>query len=66
MITQFTVSHVPAELFFKAVGVRGYKYGGEHRLGGEAVTAHPKYDSDTGRHIFSLLLISGIIDEGSD
>lgn len=61
----FTLSCVPAELFFKAVGVRGYRHGGEHRLGGEAVTAHPKYDPDTGRRLFSLLIISGIINDGS-
>lgn len=42
---------MPAELFFKAVGVRGYKYGGEHRLGGEVLTAHPKFDPDTGKHL---------------
>ena len=40
---------VLAETFFKALGVGGYKYGGEYRLGGEAVTAHPRYDPDTGR-----------------
>ncbi|KAL3150931.1 hypothetical protein ABBQ32_000680 [Trebouxia sp. C0010 RCD-2024] len=37
-----------AESFFKAVGVAGYKHGGEYRLGGEAVTAHPRFDPDTG------------------
>ena len=61
----FTLSCVPAELFFKAVRVKGYKNGGEHRLGGEAVTAHPKYDPDTGRLFFSLLIISGIMHEDS-
>lgn len=58
MVLDFTLSCVPAEQFFKAVGVRGYKFGGEHRLGGEAVTAHPKYDPDTGRLICSLLIVS--------
>ena len=39
--------------------MRGYKYGGEHRLGGEVLTAHPKFDPDTGKQ-FLLLMISGI------
>lgn len=39
---------VHTESFFKAVGVAGYKHGGEYRLGGEAVTAHPRFDPDTG------------------
>lgn len=42
------VSLVHTESFFKAVGVAGYKHGGEYRLGGEAVTAHPRFDPDTG------------------
>ena len=38
-----------AEAFYRAVGIGGRKHGGEYRLGGEAVTAHPRYDPDTGR-----------------
>ena len=41
-----------AEAFFKALGVGG-KYGSESRLGGEAVTAHPRFDPDTGEPVFS-------------
>lgn len=44
---------VRVESFFKAVGVAGYKHGGEYRVGGEAVTAHPRFDPDTGELPFS-------------
>jgi carotenoid cleavage dioxygenase-like enzyme len=37
------------EGLFRALGIEGRKHGGEFKLGGEAVTAHPRYDPDTGR-----------------
>ena len=39
---------VPAEGLFRVLGIEGRKHGGESKLGGEAVTAHPRYDPDTG------------------
>ncbi len=44
------------EGLFRALGIEGRKHGGESKLGGEAVTAHPRYDPDTGR--VSLLACS--------
>ena len=37
------------EGLFRALGIEGRQHGGESKLGGEAVTAHPRYDPDTGR-----------------
>ncbi|KAL0053616.1 hypothetical protein WJX82_008309 [Trebouxia sp. C0006] len=41
-----------SEGLFRALGIEGRKHGGESKLGGEAVTAHPRYDPDTGRLVF--------------
>lgn len=48
----------PAEAFFKAAGVGARKHGGDYRLGGEAVTAHPRYDPDTGELCFCSAVLS--------
>ncbi|DBA91440.1 TPA: hypothetical protein ACH3X2_003966 [Trebouxia sp. C0005] len=41
-----------SEGLFRALRIPGRKHGGESKLGGEAVTAHPRYDPDTGRLVF--------------
>lgn len=41
-----------SEGLFRALRIEGCKHGGESKLGGEAVTAHPRYDPDTGRLVF--------------
>ncbi|DBA91504.1 TPA: hypothetical protein ACH3X1_003130 [Trebouxia sp. C0004] len=41
-----------SEGLFRALRIQGRKHGGESKLGGEAVTAHPRYDPDTGRLVF--------------
>ncbi|KAK9825744.1 hypothetical protein WJX74_003612 [Apatococcus lobatus] len=47
-----SVTNSLTETAFKTLGIGPRKWGGEHKLGGDAVTAHPRYDPDTGRMVF--------------
>ncbi len=57
LCTALSLDCAPAEAFFKAAGIGGRKHGGEYRLGGEAVTAHPRYDPDTGKEHRTMLMV---------
>lgn len=48
LLLHLQMCFIAAEGLFRALGVEGRKHGGESKLGGEAVTAHPRYDPDTG------------------
>lgn len=58
LLVRLQMRCVFAEGLFRALGVEGRRHGGESTLGGEAVTAHPRYDPDTGETVYLELYVA--------